>query len=84
MTALQRTYKKLKMDLDLEAEDNNGVISRKALMDIISVNIGYDLKRTVPHVIKQLEAGFILVPLNQHSYKYQPNGYAKQLEKEAQ
>ena len=75
MTAWQRTYQKCQADLDCEAEDHNGVISQKALEQIVSKNVGKDRRRTIPDAIEQLKAAFVLEPINQYSYRYMMDGW---------
>jgi hypothetical protein len=73
----QRTFEKVHLDLEMEAEDNKGIISQKVLESIISLNIGKDTKRTIPDSIAQLVAAHVLEPINQFSYRYMMDGYGE-------
>jgi hypothetical protein len=75
MVSWEKTYQKVKTELDLEAEDKGGVISLKVLEQVICLNIGKDRKRTIPDCIFQLEAAHVIEPINQFSYRYMMNGW---------
>ena len=75
-------FEKVRLELDLEAEDHDGIISKRALEEIFDTYWGD--RRAHRNKLRQLKAIKVLVPVNQNSYRYQPNGYSKELMKEAE
>jgi hypothetical protein len=54
MKPWERTFQLVREDLEKEAENEDGEISKIALERIICLNIGRDKRRTIPHAIEQL------------------------------
>lgn len=71
----ERTYAKCRIDLESEASDHNGIISKDALEHIISINVGKDRRRTIPDAIEQLKGAFVIKPCNQSSFYFMMDGW---------
>ena len=81
----EKTYQKCRVDLESEAADHNGIISKDALEHIISINVGKDRRRTIPDAIEQLKGAFVIKPCNRSSFYFMKDGWAdkfKQLDEE--